>query len=833
VAPPSSDSRGPNDNEEEEEACDCRTNKKETPSNLEVYLRYYNRRPQRKQFTMLIEEIASTTTTTPDRQPEDIGHPGVVDDGKNAGHSSTTASRAVDALVQHYSQPIHLVEDGTELSRRREVILIRHSSPHCQPDGARRNDSGGSSINHSRPVALPPVLQTIWKQMERPNSSSSSANDDIARGLLSLYPTKIRTCWLEGTTSTTTKALLPRQQHTDAVRRSGIPVLIHYELLVSAAVARAWGNADSDGDEQQDVVDDGDPAAADAPAAVLDDAVDWNTTQGQLLQILASDITQAQISSSSSVGQEETVSSDAKALILPTLLRLVHHTTATTNTDTTIDLAEMDGARRCVCSLLPLSLSLTSVADMMNSNLQSSALHIWQFLVYPPPPQSTTDTETIDDPCNYNIPKESWKLVGLDTVGATTYGSFGEDASAEILVDIWKDLGRDRADGGDDGAALVDDTTNCIRNGLRHFGWKEMAASLRSHFFGEDVPFPSDKIVVPSRPTLLLGRTVRDRGTDLVERKPEFVQNPSRLFAALHFVFLLDSIDGTAVLEELLPILRALITASDQDHNRWGAACLFHLCQITPATVWRNMDVAACENLVTLLYDAVKTCRNGPTLVLLGLAQRHLFLRLTADADASRFAETTVYKKKQLQATQQWLLILDRNNRHYVREHLIWGVLVAVLPLLHDHARSADEWEALELGRLGLSALLPVLRGASSGLVIDDVSESKDERIFNQTAEFLALAALCNLIVAAYPIVPHHIGKITCELIAYLRRTHGAPTHPLSQATHRLVYHVFDMIVVLSMGSVVQILDSIRSSKPGFDAAMMQILGDLEKRLTS
>jgi hypothetical protein len=163
---------------------------------------------------------------------------------------------------------------------------------------------------------------------------------------------------------------------------------------------------------------------------------------------------------------------------------------------------------------------------------------------------------------------------------------------------------------------------------------------------------------------------------------------------------------------------------------------------------------------------------------------------------------------------QSWLLILDRNSRHYVKDHLIWGLLWGgILPLLYDAAcltlsrrgpvDNAVSSVALaptvlshcvELGRLGLSALLSVLReesgytnlcaltndigylgtmGALSDLDRNDSSsdgraqENERQWYLAVSVHTAALTALSNLIVAAHVMMHRHAGKVVCELVAY------------------------------------------------------------------
>jgi hypothetical protein len=72
-----------------------------------------------------------------------------------------------------------------------------------------------------------------------------------------------------------------------------------------------------------------------------------------------------------------------------------------------------------------------------------------------------------------------------------------------------------------------------------------------------------------------------------------------------------------------------------------------------------------------------------------------------------------------------------------------------LIPLLNQAKQNA---EAMEVGRFGLQILLPLIRW-EFGLP-------------GRKLQVAALVALINLMVAAYPIMPHHGGKIASDLMA-------------------------------------------------------------------
>jgi hypothetical protein len=216
-------------------------------------------------------------------------------------------------------------------------------------------------------------------------------------------------------------------------------------------------------------------------------------------------------------------------------------------------------------------------------------------------------------------------------------------------------------------------------------------------------------------------------------------------------------------------------------HVGCGAACLFHLlnCQIASSPkLWSHGPVA--DNLLSMLEKNIQICRQGPTLVLLGLAQRRLFQVLFTIDDR--------YRQRRCQATHQWLRILDRHSRHFTKGYLVWGLLVGgIVPLLYDHAVSDENADALEVGRLGLQALLPTIRGECGydnldgkslwnaaatvydGKDTDDMNLHSGDRgvLLSVAVTIPALVALSNLLMSAHPIMPRHAGKIICELVGH------------------------------------------------------------------
>jgi hypothetical protein len=305
--------------------------------------------------------------------------------------------------------------------------------------------------------------------------------------------------------------------------------------------------------------------------------------------------------------------------------------------------------------------------------------------------------------------------------------------------------------------------------------------------------------------------------------KPSFAQDvsqapfraiPSRIHVACQFVSLLTAYDevfkggsSSSIAEELLPIVMELMSAPVYSVQSWGAACLLHLLSLettTTAPLHRRHDDAwddskiwtlnpvQMDNLLSLLQVNIQTCREGPVLAVLGMAQQELLRRSFMDA-ALHPTDTKRQSLARRKATQEWLLMLSKNLHSYQQSsnnnHLVWGILVGgIVPLFYDHCTRNVDLDAslIELGQLGLFSLLDLIRNANrSSSILEDEDDVEQIEVMNGVSSFpsdnanfkkhraeqqdiqlLALLALSNLMVAAHPIMPHHGGKIMCALLS-------------------------------------------------------------------
>jgi len=415
--------------------------------------------------------------------------------------------------------------------------------------------------------------------------------------------------------------------------------------------------------------------------------------------------------------------------------------------------------------------------------------------------------------------------------------------------------------------------------------------AVRAHFFGRDgvrqhwttntaaLSSSSHQIVTTneSKPKtrLHLGRVVvvpddnatnnnsNNNGNDINTTIKAFHETPSRVHAALHYILLLEKKDfvsdnnnvekGSQILEEILPIIYELLSDHEQAYIALGSASVLRILQLIQTVdnqgytvpqgqrcVWNKYT----QNLVSVLDLACRTCREGAPMVFLARAQSMVCQTapLWCDDNAQgghsgTTTNATTMQQQQLQhrrnTTRYFLTILDKHN-HRVSDpdHLLWAVLVGgILPLLYQHAtvpECIESTDAVELGRLGLTALLPIIRYSSGWKVeTEDLTTSKEtfddnngEAVkVNATRKLLApsLLALVYLMQAAYPIMPRHGGKIMSEIVGLLQNLEqqGLSNTTDEISVQDLVLNTAGIALVLCQDRAAEVLDLICQNEDG------------------
>jgi hypothetical protein len=409
---------------------------------------------------------------------------------------------------------------------------------------------------------------------------------------------------------------------------------------------------------------------------------------------------------------------------------------------------------RLVCTLLGCTKCWVDPQDI-EPRLPDALFRISQYWCHPP----TTERKFLED---------RYAVEPMDFAAYRSSGRVWMDSQSEtaIVPTIWKYLLLTCA-----GDTIQEKAVDQLGDAkiqtmvLLNIGYDEIVKALRAHFFGRDMVDPRNEQIERSpRYELNLGHFEAISTAKQQEEREKNTMNskayekiPSRLHAVLSFVALIkDSGDAKSVratIFEFIPICYELLGASNDVLIGKGSILLLHLLFMTGA-YFNGGDcprtlIDQAENLFTALDIVAKTCRDGRTLVLVGNAQRHL-LRLLQ-------SQRSDVQMRRRQATQQWFTILDTARHRTSDEKLVWGLLIVLIPLLYDHVQQENA-DAMEVGRLGLSALLPIVR-------LTDASEFS---VHGRQVPLLAVVALSNLLAAAHPIMHKHANKLICGLVACL-----------------------------------------------------------------
>jgi len=671
--------------------------------------------------------------------------------------TNNDALSVVQALVEHYRQPIHAAVPPSELADNR---LLQH-----------------------------------WLSKLR---QSDQPPDYLYGNLLTCYTTCIHPALFSNTSSQTTATTTMQR-----LNETGILVLQQYWLLLTSY----W---------------------KDVPNASREESASGVDTDGQrsnlfsllsdTIQTLASDVARA------TAGERTKVPTTLLLLRVTTLTlswgdRLAT-TTATAKLSTTNRSAWQSANRRCAVAVLAFGVQPCQPRHV-HAALQErlSALSPDYLILHESSSAPLLQTTDI------RLRAMDWKAVEW-TSGTTTNNI--DPANIQPVAVLWQQLYKTATSTTDVVFEETRSEKTMQQAVFQTLGTERMATAVRAHFFGRDMSTSST--LANKQPTfktrLHLGHLVLhpDKATDDPLSRP-YQTIPSRVNAALQFISLLDAVT-LQILNEILPVCYELLTGAGDAVRALGAAGLYHLltCRASPPNLWSQ--VVNSGLLLPPLDLACKTSRHGPALAVIGLAQAQVF-RVVQLHD---FAKAQQLRR---QATQHWLLTLHQNS---VREGnpVLWGILVgAILPLLKDHVETQNA-DALELGRLGLTALLPLLQTEddSQFAALDQASGNEaQDRSYRSEIRLLATVALGQLLVAAHPIMPRHGGKIATALAACM----GHCTDPQELT---VIQHVAARALVVCGARAGLMWSSIANgndldSSNKFDARLSQLAKQVDQEATA
>jgi hypothetical protein len=375
-----------------------------------------------------------------------------------------------------------------------------------------------------------------------------------------------------------------------------------------------------------------------------------------------------------------------------------------------------------------------------------------------------------------------------------------------------------------------------------------LAKAVRAHFFGRDmVADPTDEMITRHQTRLHLGKTVRYVPDPDVTQKPH-LKVPSRVVVALHWMSMLSPEQFTeSVWVELLPILYELLSAASYVLNGWGAVAVYRLVSLHDGTsdtfLAAEQSETSIRNLLLMLHTIAKTCREGPVLAVAGTAYCKL-LRLLSKRHVSEAS------RQRRVATQHWLTVLYQNGtRASTHSSLILGLLTGATQLLHDQVEcnGANAADGLEVGRLGLSALLPLLVHDDAFLGPETGQNTSACNNTRGAMRLAALVALNNLMIAAYPIVPRHTGKILSHLLRTcaelqqssevgndgdgVRERAGKPLRvdEGKRLHHVVALHVASTALVLCGEKGDEFLQSLENDRDSFSKGFLNVVEDVRE----
>mmetsp|Transcript_117246 Transcript_117246/g.239893 ORF Transcript_117246/g.239893 Transcript_117246/m.239893 type:complete len:919 (+) Transcript_117246:201-2957(+) len=329
----------------------------------------------------------------------------------------------------------------------------------------------------------------------------------------------------------------------------------------------------------------------------------------------------------------------------------------------------------------------------------------------------------------------------------------------------------------------------------------------------EDDDDADDDALAMSSVVVRMGRRVTNaKSTTPLDKTPSdrpiFETIPSRIATAVNALRLLlvpEMLDGTdachkeSLLEDIFPICAALMDSNNSLFGALGAAGFLRTIgvlrprKMDPIVVHNVSEKNAggtfykrdeflhsnawtrfAEKTLVVLDRALQCSNHGHTIVAIGRAQSKLLEVMVLregeknDEERNRVVEGGTddhFRRRRRITTERWLTNLERSlYRPTTNRQQLELLLGGVVPLLSQHAADETfESDGMEVGRLGLAALLPLTTNVITNL---DESEQIERGNIGRKTQMASMVALTNLMFAAHPIMASHGGKIMSHLLA-------------------------------------------------------------------
>lgn len=335
---------------------------------------------------------------------------------------------------------------------------------------------------------------------------------------------------------------------------------------------------------------------------------------------------------------------------------------------------------------------------------------------------------------------------------------------------------------------------------MKSLGMEKVLEATRSHFFGKDHIFNESDENQLSTYTMMGKQVTRSQPS--TKEKP-YKSLSSRVYVALALVSYLNeekSVSYQGLILNMLPVCLELVDSSNAAYIGLGSCALICLFGMTSRIGELAVHVDQALQVLDLAFGAN---RDGRVLILIGQCQTRLLSIAGTTSGRHRRSFTT-----------KWLTLLRQVADGSGREFTAWEILVGgVIPLLYQHAQATNP-DAIEVGRLGLSALLPLIGGN-----------------FVDTKLLVAsLVGLINLMVGAYPMMVHHGGKILSHLLVATSELKQKENAEMKDPTTLALHTAALALAIVSEGGNSfgeQVLDKIEHNGEAYQSTILEVVAEV------
>lgn len=374
---------------------------------------------------------------------------------------------------------------------------------------------------------------------------------------------------------------------------------------------------------------------------------------------------------------------------------------------------------------------------------------------------------------------------------------------------------------------------------------------VRAHFFGRNMHGMEELLTTtnatPSVAVRMGKRVLVDATTPSEEPPHEVVCSRVAVAVNAMKLLLVPRTMGVghrnALLANIFPVCATLV-----DSNR-SALCALGVAgfvRTVDTLFWSDKessydDYDACEsfadNTLSVLGRAFRSSSEPSVILAIGRAQSKILGRMVQQEESSRGSDR--FRRQRRAVTGQWLLQLGKSmHRRTTKRQPLDFLLGGAIPLLAQHATDNDqEADGMEVGRLGLAALLPLIANTTPTMGID-VSEDFEEDNSNNDnvdpkTQLASIVALINLLFAAHPIMPGHGGKIISHLLAAalaVPPTNSNGNSSLNGTIRKLA------IVAAALATIVcgpqfagKLLESIESDRDEYGPELLAVVSEVRE----